>query len=214
MNRIDIVVIDDHTMLRGALCESLLMEDDLRVVADTSSGALGVKLVARHRPHLVLLDVEIPGEDVSVTLAALFEASPATRVLILSMHGDRQLIRELLAGGAAGYVHKSATRADLLSVIRSVATDSGDAVVVAGAPEPVGEHRSAAEEVLTLREFEVIDLVAGAKTNRQISVELGITEGTVKRHLRNIFDKLGAVSRLDAVNRARTLPRPTGARRG
>ncbi|MFE3028229.1 response regulator [Nocardia tengchongensis] len=202
---ITVLVIDDHNMLRGALCEILDLESDIIVVGQAADGRTGAECAGRLHPKVVILDVEIPGSDVVQNLLALREVSPASRVLIVSMHQDMTLIRDLVEYGIAGYLHKSAKRETLLSAIR--AADAGGEVVVymswqedkapcEGERDPLSDH------MLTDRELEVVEQVASALSNRQIAVALGITEGTVKRHLRNIFRKLGAVSRLDMVNRA------------
>ncbi|MEV0296213.1 response regulator transcription factor [Nocardia sp. NPDC050710] len=207
---ISVLVVDDHTMLRSALCAMLRMEPDIDVVADAAGGSVGVGYAARFNPDVVILDVEIPGDEVAVTLGLLREVSPGSRVLIVSMYEDMALIKELVGLGIAGYLHKSASRDTLLSTIRKVGarTDETPGVVIyvswqeeRSARERFGEERPT-EFGLTMRELEVLNGVAAALSNRQIAAALGITEGTVKRHLRNIFEKLGAVSRLDAVNRA------------
>lgn len=194
---ISVVVIDDHTMLRVALCDMLRMEGDIEVVADVADGRAGVEKAGSAQPDVVVLDVEIPGEDVTVTVRRLREMSPRSRILIVSMHQDIGLIRELADAGISGYLHKSASRESLLSAIRG----ANSTVIVMSAQE----FNSAAMQsgyALTDREVEVIGHVADALSNRQIASRLGISEGTVKRHLRNIFEKLDAVSRLDAANRA------------
>ncbi|WP_433192831.1 response regulator [Nocardia sp. CA-107356] len=207
---ISVLVVDDHTMLRGALCDMLRTEPDIDVIADAASGSSGVVYAAKMDPDVVILDVEIPGDDVTVTLRLLNEASPRSQVLIVSMYEDMTLIRELVGLGIAGYLHKSASRDALLSTIRSIGENPGEntevVIYVSWQEErSAGERASGergAEYGLTVRELEVLEGVAVAMSNRQLAVALGITEGTVKRHLRNIFEKLGAVSRLDAVNRA------------
>jgi two-component system, NarL family, nitrate/nitrite response regulator NarL len=123
-------------------------------------------------------------------------------VIVLTMHDDPLLVQQMLTAGARGFLHKGISRQDLTTAIRSVHRSSHRVIV---APRPSNGHGSQ-RPMLTDREEEVISLVAMALSNRQIAVRLSITEGTVKRHLRNIFGKLGAVSRLDAVNRAKLTP--------
>lgn len=200
---ISVLVIDDHNMLRGALCEILDRESDIAVVGQTADGRSGIEQAQRLHPNVVILDVEIPGEDVMTTLLRLREVSPDTRVLIVSVHQDMSLIRELVEYGIAGYLHKSARRETLLSAIRTADSD-GEVIVYVSWQEDrrSAEDNTSPDQALTARELEVVERVASAMSNRQIANALGITEGTVKRHLRNIFQKLGAVSRLDMVNRA------------
>ncbi|WP_271223671.1 response regulator [Streptosporangium carneum] len=189
-------------MLRG--------EDDFHVVGDASDGPGVVSLAARARPDIVLLDVEMPNHHPMRTLPRLLEVAQPPKVIILSMHDDPQLVQELLGAGAHGYLHKAIRSQELLLAIRSVhAGRHGVTVLVSQAIAPP-PRAAAPQGVLTEREQEVLALVANALSNRQIAVQLAITEGTVKRHLRNIFGKLSAVSRIDAVNKATgsTLPHP------
>ncbi|WP_338700521.1 response regulator transcription factor [Streptomyces sp. Q6] len=199
---IRIIAVDDHSLLRGALCELINAEDDLCVVADTdTSQGLG-DLVERHRAEVVLLDVEMPEHHAPTVVAELARRFPRLHILILTMYNDAQLVQELIARGARGYLHKSVPRESLLTAIRNAATDDPHmtiAVPVSG----MGESGfSEPQQTLSPREREVLTQAAAALSNRQIAGRLGITEGTVKRHLRNIFEKLGAVSRIDAVNKA------------
>ncbi|MBO3749329.1 response regulator transcription factor [Streptosporangiaceae bacterium NEAU-GS5] len=198
-----IVLIDDHTLLREAVREALDCEPDMTVVGDTASGASGVRRCQTERPDVVLLDVEIPGESVTGTVHAIRAASPDTRILIVSMHDDPATVRRLLDCGVRGYLLKSCSRTDLVSSIRAVCAD-GIRIVLHVSAEALTYSASAAActESLTRRELEVLTLVSEAMSNRQISQRLTISEGTVKRHLGTIFAKLGACSRLDAVNKA------------
>ncbi|MEU9996191.1 response regulator transcription factor [Streptomyces sp. NPDC050848] len=199
---IRIVAVDDHSLLRDALCQLLNAEDDLRVVAeaDTSVG-LG-DLVASTGAHVVLLDVEMPRHHAPTVVSELTSRFPLLRVLMLSMHDHLPLVQELLARGAHGYLHKSAPRASLLSAIRGVMAPEPQVMIVLPCSATPGTAFSAPEHSLSPREREVLTHVAGALSNRQIANELGITEATVKRHLRNIFEKLGVASRIGAVNKA------------
>ncbi|TRV80411.1 response regulator transcription factor [Streptomyces sp. 130] len=198
---IRVLAVDDHRLLREALCELLEMYEGLTVVAQADDGPGGVRMAGLHRPDLVLLDVEMPGPGPLANLRGIRQAAPEARVIILTMHDNRQLIDALLSAGAVGYLHKEADREVLVSAIRS-AMSGGTTMFLPRKQNPSGPEREpAAAGTLTLREQELMELVAQGLSNRQIGSRLGITEGTVKRHLRNIFDKLGASSRLDAVNR-------------
>ncbi|MFF2555345.1 response regulator [Nocardia sp. NPDC058058] len=202
---ISVLVIDDHNMLRGALCEILDQASDITVIGEAADGRAGVERAELLRPDVVILDVEIPGDDVVQTLRKIQQASPESRVLIVSMHQDMSLIRELVEHGIAGYLHKSARLETLLSAIRTADGD-GEVIVYVSWQEDrrarADSRSESPDQALTARELEIVELVASAMSNRQIANALGITEGTVKRHLRNIFRKLGAVSRLDTVKRA------------
>ncbi|MGP3753861.1 response regulator [Streptomyces sp. IBSNAI001] len=204
---IRVLAVDDHRLLREALCELLEMYEGLTVVAQADDGPSGVRMAGLHRPDVVLLDVEMPGPGPLANLRGVRQAAPEARIIMLTMHDNRQLIDSLLSAGAVGYLHKEADREVLVSAIRS-AMAGGTTMFLPRTPSGSGPERGPAPaDALTLRERELMELVAQGLSNRQIGSRLGITEGTVKRHLRNIFDKLGATSRLDAVNRVQPLRR-------
>jgi DNA-binding NarL/FixJ family response regulator len=198
--RLRVLLVDDHTLFREGVAELLTVEDDVDIVGKAGDSVTALRMVGSKRPEVVLLDVEMPYHPVRVTIRSIRRASPNTRILILTMHDDPGLLQQVLAAGAHGVLVKTATRDELLSAVRavgyqgktvlSVSRRSG-AALAAPAPNP-----------LSPREVEVLELAGQALSNAQIAAYLFITEGTVKRHLTNIYGKLGAVSRLDAVNKA------------
>jgi DNA-binding NarL/FixJ family response regulator len=196
-----ILMVDDHTLLRQAVREILDAEPDMHVIAEAGSSDEAVQMAGRARPDVVLLDVEIPGDDVRMTTRRLARCSPTSRVLILSMYDEPQLVQDLLTLGVRGYLLKSVTRQELVSAIRCVRNDDGR-VVLSVSRRSLAHTEGTGSNVLSSREVEVLVLCAQALSNAQIGARLSITEGTVKRHLRNVFAKLGAVSRIDAVNKA------------
>lgn len=201
-----LLVVDDHTLLREALCDMLRLDPTFGTIEQASSGEGAVALADTVRPDLVLLDVEMPGQSAADTVRQLGAAAPQAKVVVLTMHDDQALVHELLTLGARAYLHKSASREMLLSVLKLVAASDQQTVVAVPRRDDNLEppaSSSASSSVLSVRELEVLDLVALAMSNRQVASRLGITEATVKRHLRNIFGKLDAVSRIDAVNKAR-----------
>jgi two-component system nitrate/nitrite response regulator NarL len=200
---IRLLVVDDHAVLRSALCDMLRLEPDLDVVAEAGSGTAAVRLAAELRPDVIILDIQMPGQGALTTIAQLRGLHPAGQVLILSMHDDPPLVQRSLSLGAIGFIHKSATRETLLSAIRATREDTPQVVVSVLRQDPGPAAAGGADgAALSARELEVLALVATALSNRQVGTRLGISEGTVKRHMRNIFTKLGAVSRIDAVNKA------------
>jgi DNA-binding NarL/FixJ family response regulator len=200
-DHITILIVDDHALLREGLREILEAQDDLSVVGEAGDSESAVTLAAQLRPNIILLDVEIPGEDVTATLRRLRALAPDSRVLILSMYDGPQLVRNLLASGVRGYLLKSVHRQELMAAIRSVHADEGR-IVLAVSRESMAQAEGPPSEVLSARERQVLELTAQALSNTQIASRLRLTEATVKRHLRNIFVKLSAVSRIDAVNKA------------
>lgn len=196
-----IILVDDHALFRDGLRELLCMEPDLTVVGEASNGDEAVALIEQHHPDLMLLDVGIPGDHAATTVCRALSVAPTISVIILSMFDDPQMVKELLNVGARAYLLKSVTRADLVAAIRSIRSD-GKRMLLSISRESFEQVSNSELKPLSAREIEIIHLVAQAYSNVQIAHRLNITEGTVKRHLRNIFTKLGAVSRIDAVNKA------------
>ncbi len=198
---IRIVLVDDHSLVREGLREILDNEADLEVVAEAGDSAGAVGAVEQEQPDLVLLDVEIPGEDVTSTVRRMRQVSPRSRVIILSMYDGPALVQSLLGIGVQGYLLKSVSRLELIAAVRSASADE-NRIVLSVSQDSMTRAVYSQAGVLSDRERGVLQLVAYAMSNAQIAHRLGLTEATVKRHLRNIFVKLGAVSRIDAVNKA------------
>lgn len=199
--RIRVVLVDDHALLREGLREILDAQEDLTVVGEAKDSESAIAVVERTRPDIVLLDVEIPGSEAPVTVTRIRELSPESHVIILSMYDGPQLLRRLLSAGIRGYLLKSISREELVAAVRSVYDEPGR-LVLAVSMESLANAQHGSAGVLTDREVEILELAAQALSNSQIGSRLGLTEATIKRHLRNIFIKLGAVSRIDAVNKA------------
>jgi DNA-binding NarL/FixJ family response regulator len=171
----------------------LAAADGVRVVGQAATHDEAYEQTIATRPDVLLLDVEMPGIPVLSTIGRLRAEIPTTRIIIVTMHRDRVLASHLRAAGAAGFVSKSAPAGELVEAIRS-AVNARDA----SKPELV-------VSVLSPREREVMRLVAHGLSNDEIGRSLSISVGTVKRHNTNIFTKLGASSRTDAVRRASRL---------
>lgn len=197
---IRLLIVDDHTLLREGLRDILEAEDDITVVGEAGNGREALRCVVAEHPDVVVLDVGIPGDDVTATVPAIRRASPGTDILILSIYDDAAMVRGLLALGVRGYLLKSVTRQDFITAVRGVRRDRQ--MVVLSISQQSLQQVSGPGTMLSRREREIVAMVADAMSNSQIARRLSIAEGTVKRHLRNIFAKLGAVSRIDAVNKA------------
>ena len=197
-----ILVVDDHALIREGLCRLLRSHDDMRVVGEAGDRATAAALAAQERPDIVLLDIAIPGGGGGDVVRRLRASSPGSRVLIVSRQEDPQVVQAALAAGARGYLPMDIQVQELVVAIRAVLADNDR--VVLGVSQASLVYRAGQREsrALSEREREVLALVGQALSNRQIASRLALTEATVKRHLRNIFGKLDAVSRIDAVLKA------------
>jgi len=198
---IRILIADDHTLLRAALAQ-LLRAEGFEVVAAAGNAQQTVELSAQHQPDVLLLDIEMPGnEHPEVTVRAVQRAAPDVQILVLTMHDDPILLQALLPLGIRGFLHKTITHQALGATVRD--TRSPDSPpVVSLASSSIVETSPAEQGALSPRETEVIELAAHGRSNYQIGRALGIAEGTVKRHMRSSFDKLDARSRVEAANKA------------
>ncbi len=198
---ISIVIVDDHALVRDGLNEILGAQPDLRVVGQAGNSADALTVVSRERPDIVLLDVEIPGAEAADTVHAMSRLSPDSKIIILSMYDGPQLLRRLFGAGIRGYLLKSVHQNELVAAVRSVHAEP-ERIVLSVSRDCLSQLDRSPREILTEREREVLELTAEALSNCQIASMLALTEATVKRHLRNVFIKLDAVSRIDAVNKA------------
>ena len=190
---ISIVIADDHTLFREGVRRLLEREQDIEVQGEAGNGAEAVELVAAAGPDVVLLDVKMPGDGVSMTVRRMKQISPRTVVIILTMCDESSLVRRLIEEGIGGYLLKSVTGGELVAAIRSAR--SGGRLTLAVSDRSMWEHRDG--DLLSRREREILELAARALSNAQIADRLFVAEATVKRHLHNAFRKLGAVSRIE-----------------
>lgn len=203
-NCISVVVMDRHRLFRQGMIQILSVEEDICVVGECGFGKDGITMVGRTKPDLVLLDSDRGGAQAVGMLRGLLLVSPGSKVVVVTAHDAPRLVGDLIAAGAHAYVLKNATREELLVTLRTVYRDSGH-VVVSVPRETLRGMNEPGHVLLSRRETEVLELVAGGMRNSQIANELYISEGTVKRHLTNAYAKLGAESRISAVKKAVSL---------
>ena len=206
MGKIRILLADDHILVRQGTRELLEQERDLEVVGEAGDGEEAVRLVSTKCPDVAIVDIAMPKLNGIEATKQIKMLHPATAILVLTAYDDDEYIFALLEAGAAGYLLKDVPISELIKAIRAV--DAGEAVlhpaiarkVVNRFSQPAGElAQESALEQLTGRETEVLRLAATGMTNRQIAGELAISVRTVQVHLSNIFDKIGAGSRTEAV---------------
>jgi DNA-binding NarL/FixJ family response regulator len=206
VSKIRILLADDHALVRQGTRELLERESDLEVVAEAANGEEAVHLACEHSPDIVLMDIAMPvlnGIDATRQIKA---AKPGISVLILTAYDDDQYIFALLEAGAAGYLLKNVSADELIAAIRAVA--AGDAVLHPAIARRVVKRIAllqdqqaeiSAPDQLSAREMEVLRLAAKGLKNQDIADELFLSVRTVQTHLSNIFGKMGASSRTEAV---------------
>jgi len=193
---IRLLVVDDHHVVRSGLAASLGLEEDLQVVGEADSAAAVPALARKHRPDVILMDLRMPGGSGIEATAALRAEMPDARVLMFTtFDGDEDIYRAMQAG-ARGYLLKSAPREELLAAIRTVA--AGERFLPAALAQRLA-GRVAAPDV-SERELEVLRLIARGKANKEIAAALGISDETVKRHVSNLFVKMGVADRAQATS--------------
>jgi len=198
---ISVLLVDDHPVVRAGIRGMLDGEPDLAVVGEAGSGAEALTAVAALSPRVVLMDLRLPGLDGATATSRILAAAPGTRVVVLTTYDtDRDILRAVEAG-AAGYLLKDVSRADLLAAVRAAA--GGETVLApAVAGRLISRLRRPAGPALSPREIEVLRLVARGLSNGEIGQALFIGEATVKTHLLRAFAKLGVSDRTAAVTSA------------
>ncbi len=194
----NVMVVDDHFVVRSGLVASLELEDGLSVVAETESGEQAIATYGETRPDVVLLDLQLPGWNGIETTERLLEADPGAKILIFSTFARDDEIQAALDGGAKGYLQKTAGRDELLSALRRVA-DGERYLAPEIATRLAGLRLGPA---ITLREREILALIAKGRANKEIASALGIAEDTVKRHISNVLQKLRVNDRAQATAEA------------
>jgi DNA-binding NarL/FixJ family response regulator len=192
---IRILSVDDHPILRDGIAAVLESQPDMALVGQASNGREAIENHRRLQPDVTLMDLRMPDISGIDAIAAIRAESPNARIIVLTTYaGDAQAAAALKAG-AAGYLLKNLVRKELLETIRAV--HAGKRRVLAEIATEIAEH--VADDTLTPREIEVLRRVAAGKPNKMIAVELDISEGTVKTHMKSILPKLDASDRTHAV---------------
>ena len=192
---IRILTVDDHPLLREGIAAVIANETDMVVVAEASNGREAVEQFRAHRPHVTLMDLQMPVMNGTEAILAIRKDYPEARIIVLTTYsGDAQAVRALKAG-ASGYLLKSMVRKELAETIRSV--HDGKKRIPPEIAVEMAEHHM--DDALTEREIEVLREVAAGNANKVVSLHLAISEETVKAHMKSILSKLGANDRTHAV---------------
>jgi DNA-binding NarL/FixJ family response regulator len=205
MEKISILIADDHPLLREGLCHLLEKEADFEVVGQANDGEEAVRLADEKSPDVVVMDIEMPGMDGLEATKQIKAAHPETSVLALTVHDDEDYISAVLDAGATGYLLKTTYGKELVQAIRAVRlgefvldTRIGPTVFRAfarRASKPAPPHADRLSE----REMEVMKLVGRGMTNEEISSQMGLSLRSVKGCLSDIFSKLGVNSRVEVI---------------
>ena len=208
MNRIHILLADDNTILREGIRALLEDEHDMRVVGEAQDGRCAVKMACELSPDVVVMDIAMPLLNGLEATRQIKRARPQTKILVLTMHDNEEYIREILAAGAMGYILKDAAARELIGAIRAVYR--GEAVLSSAVTRLViedylrwgGSPPQQTVDGLTLRENEILQLIAEGYINKQIAEILCLSIKTVQTHRANLMRKLDLHDRGDLIKYA------------
>ena len=186
--KISVLLVDDHALVRRGFRRMLEDEEDIVVKGEASDGAEAVRLAHQLQPTVIVMDCALPGITGLVATRHILEDNPKAAILMLSMHSEDTWVRQALEAGARGYMLKNAVDMELVTAIRRVA--AGEEVLdpqIARRATLKGER----ETGLTVRELEILQLIVGGLSNKEIALQLNLSANTVAVHRANIMDALG-----------------------
>jgi two-component system NarL family response regulator len=195
MVRANVLVVDDHALLRTGVANIINQESDLRVIAEAANGLEAVEAFERHHPDVTLLDLRMPVMEGVEAVRQIRERDPHAKVIVLTTYDTDEDISRALKAGAKAYVLKDISADGLIACIHDVL--AGKTYLAPSAAAKLAEGVTRVQ--LTPRELATLRLIADGKSNKEIASELGISERTVKTHLGHLFEKLGVTSRTEAV---------------
>ena len=200
---IRVLLADDHTMFRQGLGRLLASYGGLEVVGEVPNDEEALALAQEEKPDVVVMQVQMPFERAKESLLKMSQISPSPKVVVVTMFEEPRFVRELMRLGASAYLLKSVSVEHLTGAVRAAVFDPEGQHVVVGMPRGMIEAvAEGSEGVLSVREMEVLLLVARGLSNRQVGSSLGLSETTIKRHLANAYPKMGVASRGEALRKA------------
>ncbi len=198
--RIRVLIVDDHDMVRKGLIVLLENFDEFEIIGDTSSGEFAVALCRQYQPHVVLMDMVMPGMNGVTATTRIRAVCPETQVIMLTSFNDEDTVQDALKAGAISYLMKNVSVDELAEAVRkahrgksTLAPEAAQMLIAATTRAPIPGHD------LTEREREVLALMIEGLSNREIGERLIISSATVKNHVSNILSKMGTSSRTQAV---------------
>jgi DNA-binding NarL/FixJ family response regulator len=204
--RIRISLVEDDAVIRETLASLFQFEERMELVNAYSNGESALNGIPADAPHVVIMDISMPGMGGIACVRELAQLLPGTQFLMYTMHDDDHRVFEALKAGANGYILKSSTPDQILDAIlelREGGAPMSTAVArrVVGHFRPIQEHREGVDDKLSAREYEVLTLLAEGMLYKEIADRLGLTIGTVKQHIHRMYEKLHVQNRVEAVNR-------------
>lgn len=195
---ITVLVVDDHPLMREGIAALLTPEPDLTLVGEAADGEQAIAMHRKLRPDVTLMDLQMPRAGGIAALSAIRAEAPTARIVVLTTYAGDALARRALKAGAQAYLLKSTVRKDLTDTIRAVHRGQ-----VRVSPEVASAMASqVGAEDLSPRELDVLGLVAAGNSNKRVALALGLSEETVKGHVKNVLGKLNARDRTHAVSLA------------
>jgi len=187
-NKISVLLVDDHTLVRRGFRRILEDAPDVEVVGEASDGEEAIRLARELKPQLIVMDCALPGIGGLVATRSILETAPKTAILMLSMHAEDTLVRQALHAGAKGYILKSAVDMELVTAIHRVMAGE---IVLDPQLSPSVTLKGERNYGLTSRELEILQLIVDGHSNKQIAARLGLSANTVAVHRANIMEALG-----------------------
>lgn len=209
MDKVRVIIADDHPVVRQGTCQLLQQEPDLEVVGEAANGEEAVRLAASLKPDIAIIDIAMPGVDGIEATKRIKEICPSTAVLVLTAYDEDQLVFALLEAGAAGYLLKSVEGWEIINAVRAL--HAGESVLSPSIARkvlnrftrhPGKQGKTEPGEILSERELEVLELAGKGLGDQEIASKLNLSLHTVKAHMGHIFNKLNVSSRTEAVVRA------------
>ena len=206
-SKIRVLVVDDHRMFAEALEMLLAGEEGVEIAGAVPTGEEALEVVARVSPHVVLMDIDLPGVDGIEATRRIREMSPLTQVVIITAYQEPAVMARAIEAGACGFVPKTETADQLVGVIRGAAAGemvlpAGDIRAVLGKLQAAQRARTDAGRLidqLTSREVQILQAIAQGSSTKEVAESLFISQLTVQTHVKNILAKLGVHSKLEAV---------------